>query len=123
MALAAATEWAGLGPAPHSWLPHPQPGAAGSPANFRTCKMKGSGTLGLILVPAEGGFGWSSVSYTDLETHARSAIHSLCDLGPVTELLRACFLSYQNTANNAFLVGLREFKVFLSNEFITGSGS
>ena len=64
--------------------PPPHPGIT---ANFRTCKMKGLGTLGLVLGTGESALAGVPVNSTDLKAHPHSAIHFLCDLMLVTTLL------------------------------------
>lgn len=54
----------------------PNPGIT---ANFRLWKMKGLGTLGLVLVTGESALAGVPVNYTDLKAHPHWAIHLLCD--------------------------------------------
>lgn len=61
--------------------PPPDPGIT---ASFRTCKMKGLGTPGLVLVTGESALAGVPVNYTDLKAHPHLAIHFLCDLMLVT---------------------------------------
>lgn len=60
--------------ASHRKPPPPNPGIT---ANFRLWKMKGLGTLGLVLVTGESALAGVPVNYTDLKAHPHWAIHLL----------------------------------------------